>query len=124
PYVATDLEYYQGAVYYVAGTSGYITRVDTTTGVVTALLKLNGFDVEAGTTIHDGVLYATDANGTSNTLQIVDLDDLEPFPLASNLPALSSSLEYSPVKDRYYFTDVTGSRVMQITPEGAVTPLA
>ena len=122
PYVATDLEYFEGHVYYV-DSDGVVKRINTGTGAVTPRAQFTGWNVEAGCTIREGILYTTDGNGTANALRTINLSTLVQGPLANGLPAISSSLEYNAVKDRYYFTDPNASRVMQATPAGVVTPL-
>ncbi len=129
PYVGTDLEYYEGGIYFVAGSFattslGNFQRIDAATGATKLLVKLSASGYESGITIRDGVLYATDGTGAANSLRTVHLQSLDRGTLATKLPATSSSLEYNPVKDRYYFTDVSGSRIMQVAPTGAVTALA
>ena len=122
PFVATDIEYFEGHVYYV-DSIGFVKRINTGTGAVAVRGQFSGSDVEAGCTIRDGILYATDGNGTANALRTMNLTTLVQGTLASALPGISSSLEYNAVKDRYYFTDQGGSRVMQVTPAGVVTAL-
>jgi VCBS repeat-containing protein len=128
PYIGTDIEYYQGGIYFIAsaignGGPGYLERVDTSVGVAAVVQTFPGSELECGITIRDGVLYSTDGRGPANALTALNLTSKELVTIAANLPETSSSLEYNAVKDRYYFTDPDGSRIMQATPTGVVSQL-
>jgi hypothetical protein len=108
PYVATDIQYANGSVYTSLsnGTSGgNLIQINTSTGTSANLTTFTGFGYESGLANIGSKIYVTSGQGSSSTGEIrqYDLSNNSSAPFA-NLPQGASSLEFDPVKNKFYFS--------------------
>ncbi|AWN41722.1 hypothetical protein DK389_15910 [Methylobacterium durans] len=103
PYVATDIEFYQGGIFCITS-DGRLVRFDVATRTTQVLTALSGFNIESGMDItSDGRLLATDGAGTANRLIQYDIATRTITKTILNLPGDSYGVEHDDVTGRTFF---------------------
>ncbi|BAY86679.1 hypothetical protein NIES267_61900 [Calothrix parasitica NIES-267] len=103
PFVATDIQYSNGAVYTVSS-GGDLIKIDITTGASEVLTKFSGVGFEAGLDIKGDQIFITD--GTSSLNQIVSYNLTTGLSTTiSDSTQQARGLEYDSKNDKFYFAN-------------------
>lgn len=121
PFVATDIQFEKGFVYYSSST-GELVQVNAKTGDSSVITTFPSFSIESGLAVNRSRInnrsriLVTDGQGSANALWEYNLASGNTFERIPNLPSSAYGLEYDPVNDTYYFA-TNGSGFYVADPE-------
>ncbi|MBW4422852.1 MAG: DUF4347 domain-containing protein [Myxacorys californica WJT36-NPBG1] len=122
PYIATDIQFANGSVYTSLG-NGQLIQINAATGSTANPATFSGFGIESGLATVGGNLYITSGktNGTPGELREFNLSTGANSLKLGNLPTDASSLEFDPVKNKFYFARQGGGGIYSADLNTGVT---